>query len=68
MYVYVHSKGIQFFIFNFKGSRLSDCFNSTGLNPIYLGLKTITIKYRDIASALDVFQKYRFCEVYTNLF
>ena len=31
-------------------------------------LKMITIQYRDIQSALDVFQKYRFCEDYTNLF
>ena len=38
------------------------------LNPIFLGLKTITIQYRDKQSALYVFQKYRFCEDYTNLF
>ena len=37
------------------------------LNPIFLGLKTITIRYCDIQSALDVFQTYRFCEDYTNL-
>ena len=39
-----------------------------GLNPIYLGLKTITIQYCDIQSALDVIQKYRFYKDYTNLF
>ena len=38
------------------------------LNPIFWGLKTIMIQYRDIQSALYVFQKYRFCEDYTNLF
>ena len=38
------------------------------LNPIFLGLKTITIQYCDIQSALNVFQKYRFCEDYTNIF
>ena len=38
------------------------------LNPIFLGLKTITIQYRDIESALYAFQKYRFCEEYTTLF
>ena len=37
------------------------------LNPIFVGLKTITIQYRDIQSGLYVFQKYRFCEDYTNL-
>ena len=35
---------------------------------IFLGLKTITIHYRDIQSALYVFQKYRFFKDYTNLF
>ena len=38
------------------------------VNPIFLGLKTLTIQYRDIQSALDVFQKYHLCEDYTNLF
>ena len=38
------------------------------LNPIYLGLQTITLQYRDLQSALDVFQKYRSCQDYTNLF
>ena len=38
------------------------------LNPIFLGLKTITIQYRNKQSALYVFQKYRFCEDFTNLF
>ena len=37
------------------------------LNLIFSGLKTITFQYRDIQSALDVFQKYRFCEDYANL-
>ena len=38
------------------------------LNQIFLGLKTIKIQQRDIQSALDVFQNYRFWEDYTNLF
>ena len=38
------------------------------LNPIFLGLKTITIQYRDKQSALYGFQKYRFCKYYKNLF
>ena len=38
------------------------------LNPIFWGLETITIQYRDKQSALYVFQKYRFCKDYTNLF
>ena len=33
------------------------------LNPIFWGLKTIMIQYRDIQGALYVFQKYRFCEI-----
>ena len=32
------------------------------LNPIFFGLKTITVQYRDMQSTIDVFQKYRFCE------
>ena len=38
------------------------------LNPIILGLKTITIQNCDIQSPIYGFQKYRFCEDYTNLF
>lgn len=38
------------------------------LNPILLDLKTISIPYLGIESALDVFQKYRFSEYYTSLF
>ena len=37
------------------------------LNNIFLDLKTIATQYREIQSAFDVFQKYRFCEDYTNL-
>ena len=38
------------------------------LNPIFLGLKTITIQFCDKQRALYVFQNYRFCEDYMNLF
>ena len=38
------------------------------LNPIFWGLETITIQYRDKQSALYFFQKHRFCIDYTNLF
>ena len=36
------------------------------LNPIFWGLETITIQYRDKQSGLNVFQKYRFCIDCTN--
>ena len=64
-----HSKGIQFFIFNLKliqGSLIVPI--SLVLNAIFLGLKSITIQYRVVQSATGVFQKYNFCEDYTNLF
>ena len=50
--------------------RSQDCLIvsiSLVLNPIFWNLKTITIQYRDIQKAFDVFI-YRFCEDYTNLF
>ena len=64
-----HSKCTQFIIFNLKESRLFVKLVSIPLllNSIILGLKTITIQYRDIQTALDVFQKYCFCKDYTNL-
>ena len=57
-----HSEGNKFFIFNLKESKLSGCFNSLVLKSIVLDLKAILIQYRDIQNALDVFQKYCFCE------
>ena len=63
-----HSQRIQFFIFNLKESRLSDFFNFTGNKSHIFGPKTITIQSRDIHSALDVIQKYRFYEDHMNLF
>ena len=55
-----------FLIWRSKGSLIASI--QLVLNSIFLDLKTITIQYRDKQSALYVFQKYRFCEDYTNLF
>ena len=55
-----------FLIWRSKGSLIVSI--QLVLNPIFLGLKTIAIQYRDKQSALYVFQKYRFSEDYTNLF
>ena len=38
------------------------------LNPVYLDLKPITIEYRGIQNAINVLQKYRLYEDYTDLF
>ena len=38
------------------------------LKSLASGPKMIAIQYLDIQNALDVFQKYRFCEDYSNLF
>ena len=69
---YILCKDIQrvpnflFLIWRSKGSLIASILLI--LNPIFLGLKLITIQYRGIQSALDVFQKYSFYEDYTNLF
>ena len=67
-FLHGHSKSFHFFVFNLKESRLSDCFSSTVIKSHISDLKSIAIQYRGMQNALDVFQKYRFCEDYTNLF
>ena len=48
---------------------LSDCFNSTGSKShFWEDLKATTMQHCGVKSALDIFQKYRFCEHYKNLF
>ena len=72
MHIYIICMDIQrvsnflFLIWRSKGSLIASI--QLVLNSIFLDLKTITIQYRDKQSALYVFQKYRFCEDYTNLF
>ena len=66
LYVNLTLSNSLFLIWRSKGSLI--VLIPLLLNLIFLGVKTITIQYRDKQSALYVFQKYRFCEDYTNLF
>ena len=72
IYIYVqhslqgHSKGIHFFIFNLKTSRLSSCLSSSGSKSRIFGPRKDSNSV--VKNELGIFQKYYSYKDYMSLF